>query len=70
MLYKAEDQAFYAVFLFRKKVNVDQLGHATANGLNLQKNLISQSDSPVVSNICTVGGVIIGRSNTPGFLLK
>jgi len=51
-------------------VNVDQLGHATANGLNLQKNLISQSDSPVVSNICTVGGVIIGRSNTPGFLLK
>ena len=53
-----------------KKVNVDQLGHATANGLNLQKKLISQSDSPVVSNICTVGGVIIGRSNTPGFLLK
>jgi amidase len=46
------------------KVNVDELGHATTNGLSLQRNLIAQSDSPVVSNTRAAGGVIVGRSNT------
>ena len=52
------------------KVNVDQLGQATTNGLTIQRNLIAQSDSPVVSNIRAAGGVIIGRSNTPAFSLR
>ena len=46
------------------KVNVDELGHATTNGLSLQRKLIAQSDSPVVSNTRAAGGVIVGRSNT------
>lgn len=52
------------------KVNVDQEGHATTNGLKLQKDLIAKSDSPVVSNIRKAGGVIVGRSNTPAFSLR
>lgn len=52
------------------KVNVDQKGYATTNGLQLQKNLVAQSDSPVVSNIRTAGGVIVGRTNTPAFSLR
>jgi amidase len=52
------------------KVNVDQKGHATTNGLTLQKNLIARHDSPVVSNIRKAGGVIIGRTNTPAFSLR
>lgn len=52
------------------KVNVDQKGHATTNGLQLQKNLVAQSDSPVVSNIRAAGGVIVGRTNTPAFSLR
>lgn len=52
------------------KVNVDQKGHATTNGLKLQKNLIAEHDSPVVANIRKAGGVILGRTNTPAFSLR
>lgn len=52
------------------KVNVDQQGHATTNGLKLQKDLIAESDNPVVSNIRKAGGVIVGRTNTPAFSLR
>ncbi len=52
------------------KVNTDQLGHATTNGLRLQKDLIAASDSPVVSNLRHAGAVILGRTNTPAFSLR
>ena len=52
------------------KVNVDQEGYATANGLRLLENQVAQDDSPVVSNIRKAGGVIIGRTNTPAFSLR
>jgi len=52
------------------KVNVDQIGHATTNGLVLQKDLIAQSDSPVVSNLKKSGAIILGRTNTPAFSLR
>ena len=47
----------------------DQLGHATTNGLSLQRKLIAQSRSPVVSNIRAAGGVIVGRSNAPAIFI-
>ena len=52
------------------KVNIDQVGHATTNGLVILKDLIAETDSPVVSNIRKAGGVIIGRTNTPAFSLR
>ncbi len=52
------------------KVNVDQKGFATTNGLRQQKALIAKTDSPVVANIRKAGGVIIGRTNTPAFSLR
>ena len=52
------------------KVNVDQKGHATTNGLAIQKDLIADHDSPVVSNIRKAGGVIVGRTNTPAFSMR
>lgn len=52
------------------KVNVDQKGHATTNGLKLQKDLIATEDNPVVSNLRRAGAVIIGRTNTPAFSLR
>jgi amidase len=52
------------------KVNVDQKGHATTNGLKLQKNLIAQEDNPVVANLRRAGAVIVGRTNTPAFSLR
>lgn len=52
------------------KVNVDQKGHANTNGLKLQKDLIAENDSPVVSSIRSAGGIIVGRTNTPAFSLR
>ncbi|PLS20409.1 amidase family protein [Neptunicoccus cionae] len=52
------------------KVNVDQVGHATTNGLKLLENLVAEQDSPVVANMRKAGAVIVGRTNTPAFSLR
>jgi amidase len=52
------------------KVNVDQEGQATTNGLTLQRDLIAKRDSPVVSNLRKAGAVIVGRTNTPAFSMR
>ena len=52
------------------KVNVDQKGHATTNGLRLQAALVATEDSPVVANIRKAGGIIVGRTNTPALSLR
>lgn len=52
------------------KTNVDQAGHATSNGIRLQKDLIAKIDSPVVANLRKAGAVIVGRTNTPAFSLR
>ena len=52
------------------KVNVDQHGFATTNGIRAQASLVASQDSPVVSNIRKAGGVIVGRTNTPAFSLR
>lgn len=52
------------------KVNVDQAGFATTNGLTLQKDLVAEHDNPVVANLKRAGAVIVGRTNTPAFSLR
>lgn len=52
------------------KVNVDQNGHATTNGLRLLADHIATEDSPVVSNIRKAGGIIVGRTNTPTLSMR
>ena len=52
------------------KVNTDQVGYASTNGLQLQKDLIAKEDNPVVSNFRKADAIIIGRTNTPAFSLR
>jgi amidase len=52
------------------KVNADQAGYATTNGLRLQKDLVAQQDNPVVANLRKAGAVLLGRTNTPAFSLR
>lgn len=47
------------------KVNVDQAGFATTNGLKLQKDAIASAHNPVVNNLVKAGAVLLGRTNTP-----
>ena len=52
------------------KVNIDQAGFANTNGLRIQKDLIAETDSPVISSLRQAGAIIIGRTNTPAFSLR
>jgi len=49
------------------KVNIDQEGFATTNGLTLQRDTIAKSNSPVIDNLRKAGAVILGRTNCPAF---
>src|ERR1700752_4682315 len=49
------------------KVNIDQAGFATTNGVKLQRDVIAKTNSPVVDNLRKAGAVILGRTNCPAF---
>ncbi|WAI85657.1 MULTISPECIES: amidase family protein [Achromobacter] len=69
-LARGEDPGVLAGVPVTVKVNVDQAGHATTNGVKLQKDLIAATNSPVVDNLLRAGAVILGRTNTPAFSLR
>lgn len=52
------------------KINVDQKGHCTSNGVPAFKDIIATHDAPIVSNLKAAGAVIIGRTNTPEFSFR
>lgn len=47
------------------KINVDQKGEATSNGMVALRDVIAPDDAPVVKNLQDAGAVVIGRTNTP-----
>ncbi|WP_291297776.1 amidase [Elioraea sp.] len=49
------------------KVNIDQAGYATTNGVVAFKDQIAAGDSPVVANLRRAGAIPMGRTNTPAF---
>jgi amidase len=49
------------------KVNIDQEGFASTNGLKLQRDVIAATNSPVIDNLRKAGAVILGRTNCPAF---
>jgi amidase len=49
------------------KVNIDQEGFATTNGLKLQRDAVARANSPVIDNLRKAGAVILGRTNCPAF---
>jgi len=67
---KGQDMGPLAGIPVTVKVNVDQAGFATTNGLRLQQDLIAAEDNPVVANLRRAGAIIIGRTNTPAFSLR
>jgi amidase len=52
------------------KVNVDQEGQATTNGLPAFANVIAPADSPIVSNLRCAGAIVVGRTNTPELSMR
>ena len=52
------------------KINVDQKGHATSNGIPALAEAIAPANAPVVDNLLKAGAVVIGRTNTPEFSFR
>lgn len=52
------------------KINVDQKGHPTSNGVPAFKDVIAPDDAPLVRNLKAAGAVVIGRTNTPEFSFR
>jgi amidase len=52
------------------KVNVDQTGCPTDNGVVAFKSVMATRDNPVVANLRRAGGIVIGRTNTPAFSMR
>ncbi len=52
------------------KVNTDQAGHATTEGLPAFHDNIVKIDSPQVANLREAGAVFVARSNTPSFSFR
>jgi amidase len=49
------------------KVNTDQAGCPTDNGVVAFRDAIATEDAPVIANLKRAGAIIIGRTNTPAF---
>lgn len=64
---RGEDLGILAGVPVTVKVNIDQQGFATTNGLKIQRDVIAGSNSPVVDNLRKAGAVILGRTNCPAF---
>lgn len=52
------------------KVNSDQRGHATTDGVSAFRAAIAAEDGPQVRNLREAGAIIVGRSNTPAFSFR
>jgi amidase len=64
---RGEDAGSLAGVPVTVKVNIDQGGFATTNGLKLQRDVIAASNNPVIDNLRKAGAVILGRTNCPAF---
>src|SRR5260370_5354061 len=47
------------------KVNIDQQGFATTNGLKLQRGVLAPTNSPMIDNLRKARAAILGRTNCP-----
>lgn len=52
------------------KINVDQKGWPTSNGVPAFAGIVAPEDAPVVANLRKAGAMVIGRTNTPEFSFR
>ena len=64
---RGEDPGVLAGVPVTVKVNTDQAGFATTNGVTLLRDAVAETNNPVVDNLLRAGAVILGRTNTPAF---
>ena len=52
------------------KINTDQIGHPTDQGVVAFKDAMATEDAPVVANLRAAGAIFIGRTNAPAFSMR
>jgi amidase len=52
------------------KINTDQAGLPTDNGVVMAKDLIAKEDNPVIGSLRKAGAIVIGRTNAPAFSMR
>ena len=52
------------------KINTDQAGYPSDNGVGALRDRIASEDGPVVANLKPAGAVIIGRTKAPAFSMR
>lgn len=52
------------------KINTDQTGLPTDNGVKLFKDLIAKEDAPPIGSLRRAGAIVIGRTNSPAFAMR
>jgi amidase len=52
------------------KINTDQQGQPTDNGVVAFKDRIAPEDAPVVANMRAAGAIFVGRTNAPAFAMR
>ena len=52
------------------KVNSDQAGLPTDNGVEAYRDLVASEDSPQVGSLRRAGAIVVGRTNTPAFSMR
>ena len=52
------------------KINIDQKGHPTDNGVVAFKDLMAPQDAPTVSHLRKAGAILVGRTNAPAFSMR
>lgn len=52
------------------KVNSDQAGLPTDNGVEKYRDLIAAEDSPQIGSLRRAGAIVVGRTNTPAFSMR
>ena len=67
---RGEDPGALAGVPVTVKINTDQAGFTTTNGLQSLRNNVAAASNPVVDSLEAAGAVIVGRTNTPAFSLR
>ncbi len=52
------------------KINTDQAGLPTDNGVVMAKDLMATEDGPPIASLRKAGAIVIGRSNAPAFSMR
>src|SRR5215469_6634045 len=52
------------------KINTDQAGCPTDNGVVAYRDNVATADNPVVANLRRAGAIIVGRTNAPAFSMR